>query len=203
MVISWQPSAGVSSYTVERSLDGSTWSVIATGWTPTSYVDPGLGYSTTYYYRTLAVSSTGATAASAIVGATTAAQTDVLTAESLAVSMTRGVSFTGPIAMFEDAKLTTMAGSFAATISWGSGRFSVGNVSGSDGIFSIMGTHVFSQLGVHVIHVTVSLTEPDAASVVVTSTADVTVRRRQTNVRARRIARLERELGHAARKPAR
>jgi hypothetical protein len=167
-------------------------------------VDPGLGYSTTYYYRTLAVSSTGAAAASAIVGATTSAPTDVLTGEPLAVNMTRGVSFTGPIAMFEDAKLTTTAGSFAATISWGSGRFSAGRVSGSDGSFTITGTHLFSQLGVHVIHITVSLTEPDAASVVVTSTADVTVRPRHgTNVRARRIARLEKELEHAAKKPAR
>ena len=90
IVVSWNASPGASSYIVERSLDGSTWSAIATGVTATSFADSGLNYSTMYYYRVLAVSSAGSSAASAAVGAVTWAQPDVLTGQSLTMNLTRG-----------------------------------------------------------------------------------------------------------------
>jgi hypothetical protein len=200
MVISWQASQGASSYVVERSLDTSTWSAIATGVTSTSFVDPGLNYSTVYYYRILAVSSSGA-AASSTISAVTSAQPDVLTGQPLTMDVTRGVSFTGPIAIFEDANTTTTAGRFTATINWGNGHSTVGKISGSDGTFTITGTQLFSQLGIHVIKVSVRMTEPDWANVVATSTADVTTRSsHRPSIRARRVARLEKERARAAKK---
>ena len=71
IVVSWSSSPGASSYIVERSLDGSTWSTIAAGVTATSFADSGLNYSTIYYYRVLAVSSAGTSPASVMVSATT------------------------------------------------------------------------------------------------------------------------------------
>ena len=67
--LAWSPSAGASQYVVERSPDGSTWSVIAAGVAATTFLDSGLLYSTTYYYRVMAVSSAGSSVASSIVSA--------------------------------------------------------------------------------------------------------------------------------------
>ena len=121
IVVSWSASAGASSYIVERSLDASTWSVIATGVTATSFVDSGLGYSTIYYYRVLAVSSAGYSPPSAEVGVATKAQPDVLTGQSLTMNLTRAHSFTGPVATFTDLNVQTASGRFVATINWGNG----------------------------------------------------------------------------------
>jgi hypothetical protein len=188
LVVSWQASQGATSYLIERSFDDSTWSAIATGVTSTSFVDSGLNYATSYYYRILAMSDAGLSGASAAGAATTLLQPDVLTAQALGITLTRGVSFTGPVAKFEDENLATTAGQFVATIHWDNGRTSAGTVIGQDGTFNVIGTHVFTHLGVHRIQVTVTAPDPD--TVTVTSTADVKTRtKRRLIVRARRVSR--------------
>ena len=62
---------------------------------------------------------------------------------------------------------------FIATINWGNGRSSRGTISGSDGTFAVSGTHTFTTVGVHVVRVTVTMTAPDLAGVVMTSTVKV------------------------------
>jgi hypothetical protein len=195
IVFSWRASQGASSYIVERSPDGITWSTIATGVTSTSFVDSGLHYSTIYDYRTLAVSSGGISAASGAVGAVTlAAPPDALAGQSLVMYLTRGVAYTGPVATFVDANAATSTGNFAATINWGNGRVSRGTVSGSNGTFTVIGVHTFTALGNHLIHVTVTMTGPERAAVVVTSTAEVSVRpKRRPSIRARPVVKIEKK----------
>jgi hypothetical protein len=171
--LSWTPSAGASKYIVERSLDASTWSAIATDVTATSFLDWGLRFSTTYYYFVLAASSAGTSPPSVIVSARTRAQPDILSGQSLIMSLTRGMSFTGPVATFTDLNAVTAAGQFMATINWGNGRVSVGTVSGGHGSFTVSGTQSYAVAGVYAVQVTVSMTAPDLARVVVTSIAEV------------------------------
>ena len=57
--LSWSTVSGATSYTLERSLDGSTgWSTVYTGSTA-SYSDTGLASGTVYFYRVSATSSLG------------------------------------------------------------------------------------------------------------------------------------------------
>lgn len=69
--LSWNASAGATSYQVERSLDGTTWARIGTVTGGTSYVDSGLASSTTYYYRVAASNDGGDSPFSNIAIATT------------------------------------------------------------------------------------------------------------------------------------
>ena len=93
--VSWAGSPGASSYILERSLDNSTWSAIATGLSGTSFTDPqGLKYSTIYYYRVMAVSSAGTSAASQAVGAVTSALPDNLVGQAVSTTVVRRKPFT-------------------------------------------------------------------------------------------------------------
>ena len=72
--ISWAAVAsGVTSYAIDRSTDGTTFTTIATNvaGTASSYIDTALSSSTKYYYRVRAVNVAGPSANSAVVNATT------------------------------------------------------------------------------------------------------------------------------------
>jgi titin len=79
--LGWVSGTGISSYTVERSIDGSNWQAVATT-SGTSYNDTGLAPNTTYYYKIVA--SNGAF--SPPVSATTMLQTPVVTAPEVSSS---------------------------------------------------------------------------------------------------------------------
>ncbi len=68
--LSWNSSTDAHSYTLERSLDDTNWSVLTTV-SGTTYSDTGLAASTTYYYRVLASNGFGSSAYSSAVSATT------------------------------------------------------------------------------------------------------------------------------------
>jgi hypothetical protein len=174
--LSWSASAGASNYIVQRSRDSSSWSPLTTTDTTTTYSDLNLNYSTTYYYRVLAVSNAGVSSVSVTVSAETGVQPDVLLAQSLVLSLKRKSSFNGPVATFTDANATTSAGQFVATINWGNGRkVTVGTITGNDGNFAVVGSHTYLKAGSFSIHVTVSLSVPDIASTSATSTAEVII----------------------------
>lgn len=173
IVISWAASPGASSYIIERSLDDTTWSTISTGFSGTSFADTGLEYSTIYYYRVMAVSSAGTSAASVAVDAGTSAQPDSLTGQGLSLVVARRKPFTGPIAAFTDVNGATTASRFIATINWGGGRSSAGIISGSNGSFVVLGTHTFATLGVYKVRVSVTMSEPDLTNVMITSKVKV------------------------------
>jgi hypothetical protein len=68
--VSWNAVTGATSYTLERSPDGSTWSTVYTGATA-SFSDTGLDGLFTYSYRVSATASTGTSAVSSSVSGTT------------------------------------------------------------------------------------------------------------------------------------
>jgi hypothetical protein len=173
VVVSWPASAGASSYILERSLDNSIWSSIATSLSGTSFTDTGLGYSTIYYYRVMAVSSAGTSAASPAVGAVTSTPPDSLTGQALSMTVARRNPFTAPVATFTDLNAATSASRFIAKINWGGGRSSRGTISRSNGSFVVSGTHTFATLGVYKVRVIVTTSSPDLARVVITSTVKV------------------------------
>jgi hypothetical protein len=71
MRLDWGAIAGASTYKVERSLNGTTWSTLSTGvWPRNYYGDSGLTASTLYYYR---VTPEVAGTVSSVVSATTLA----------------------------------------------------------------------------------------------------------------------------------
>ena len=104
----WNSSAGATQYIVERSVNTTTWSVVGSDITGTSFMDPGLNYATTYYFCVVAVLERfGSSPAGPVVSARTLAQPDILSGQSLIVSATRRTSFTGAVATFTDANAAT------------------------------------------------------------------------------------------------
>ncbi len=187
--LSWSASTGASDYIVQSSLDGVSWSPLTTTDTTITYADANLNYSTLYYYRVLAVSSAGISPASSTVSVQTGVQPDVISAQTLILNLKRRSTYTGPVAMFTDANVTTSAGQFLATINWGNGNVTIGTISGNDGYFTIDGRHTYLKVGSFAIHVTVSMSVPDIASASAISTADVTIPSKHVLHRQARLAR--------------
>ena len=189
--VSWNASAGASSYVLERSVDQNSWSVIGSALTATSFVDVNLSYSMIYYYRVFGVSSAGSSPSSVVVGAVTKALPDVLSGQSLIVNATRGQLFIGPVATFTDQNVQAASGQFVATITWGNGHHSQGTVTGSNGTFTVSGNQTFARVGTYDVQITVTMTEPDVAGVVVNSTAQVSIPpKRRPVARPARVARV-------------
>jgi hypothetical protein len=162
--LSWGGASGASYYIVERSSGGSTWSTVAADVAATDYLDSGLAFLTTYYYRVIAASSAGNSAPSTIASAQTQAQGDVLSAQALVLTLARKSLFSGVVAIFSDANAATGAARFLATINWGDGTISPGIVTGANGTFEISGSHRYARLGVFTIQITVSMSFPQPAS---------------------------------------
>ena len=83
--LSWQDnSSNENNFVVERSTNGSSYSVIATlSANSTSYTNTGLSASTTYYYRVKAQNSYGSSAYTSAVSATTSGTSTIVTIEQL------------------------------------------------------------------------------------------------------------------------
>jgi O-glycosyl hydrolase len=74
VALSWTDNATAETgYTVERSTDGTSWSVVGSTLAPntTAFVDMGLSENTRYFYRVSAVGAAGAVARSAVVSTST------------------------------------------------------------------------------------------------------------------------------------
>src|SRR5207237_10230883 len=72
IALAWNAYTGASSYKIQRSADGTTWTQVGTA-TATSYQDAGLAASTTYLYRIAAVTAAADSLFSATASATTSA----------------------------------------------------------------------------------------------------------------------------------
>jgi hypothetical protein len=113
------------------------------------------------------------TASGSANNATTVSEGDALSATSSTFNATQNVSFTGTVATFTDTLLTNVPADFTATINWGDGTSDTGTVSGSNGSFTVTGTHTYS--AVQSFSVTVTLTDdtPGTATATANSTANV------------------------------
>ena len=91
---------------------------------------------------------------------------DSLTATPATISpQTTGVSFTAPVATFTDTNTSTPAGNFKATIDWGDGSTTPGNVTGSGGSFSVSGTHTYAAHNSYTVGVSIASTSGASAAV--------------------------------------
>ncbi|HXT59937.1 MAG TPA: TIGR03118 family protein [Pirellulales bacterium] len=101
------------------------------------------------------------------------ADADSLSAQALSVAATEGQSFSGAVASFTDANLLATAGDFAATIVWGDGATDAATVSGSNGLFSVSGSHVYAASGDYTFKAAIADPSPGTAAASATGTAHV------------------------------
>jgi hypothetical protein len=84
------------------------------------------------------------------------------------VAATEGQQFNGTVANFLDLNQANTSGDFSATIDWGDGVTDTGTVSGSNGLFTVSGSHTFAEEGVFTITVTLTDDSPGTASATAT-----------------------------------
>jgi hypothetical protein len=92
----------------------------------------------------------------------------------IAGSQTTGTAYSGGVATFTDANLFNVATDFTATIDWGDGSpNSVGTVVGSDGSFTVDGTHTYLKFNPSY-KITVTVREVDGSLVTISGNIAVT-----------------------------
>jgi len=106
-------------------------------------------------------------------GAVAAAEGDVLTPHSANIAATVNHAFSGAVATFSDIDTANVAGDFTATINWGDGTTTTGTVVGSNGAFTVNGSHTYATAGQFTIHVQGADDSPGTATFAATSTAKV------------------------------
>ncbi|HVX11311.1 MAG TPA: TIGR03118 family protein [Pirellulales bacterium] len=112
------------------------------------------------------------TPAVAIPGAAKVASPVVLTSDTISATQNTTTSFT--VATFTDQNSGAVAGDFTATIDWGDGTSATaGVVTLNSGVFTVTGTHGFTENGTLSVKVTVTETSPATFSTTATSTANV------------------------------
>jgi hypothetical protein len=88
-------------------------------------------------------------------------------------SATEGTAFTGTIATFTDTGSPDNVSDLSAVISWGDGTSSAGTISGSNGSFTVTGTHIYFDDGSSTVSVT--LYEAGVGTVAVASSSTATI----------------------------
>ncbi|MBN9559573.1 MAG: hypothetical protein J0H14_02450, partial [Alphaproteobacteria bacterium] len=107
-------------------------------------------------------------------GTVTAAEGDALTPHAATITGTAGQALSNvTVATFTDSDTASGAGDFTATIDWGDGTKGAGTVSGSNGTFSVSGSHTYAAAGSDPIVVTLSDDAPGTATATANSTAQI------------------------------
>jgi hypothetical protein len=95
-----------------------------------------------------------------------------LSATAVNFSATAGAPFSGTVATFTTANKTDSAAAYTAVITWGDGSTSSGVITGSNGSFSVCGSHTYAAAGRYAVCVQIS--NPDTQSATASDTAMVT-----------------------------
>jgi hypothetical protein len=104
-----------------------------------TYADEG-----TYSVGVQVADDAPGTASASATGSATVAEADTLAVAGILTSPTEGVTFRGEVATIRDNGYPgNTAADFTARITWGDGATSAGTVSGSDGVFTVSGTHIY------------------------------------------------------------
>ena len=113
-------------------------------------------------------------ATSTISGSIAVAEHDSLLAQAVAISGKAHQALTNvTVATFTDTDTATPASDFVAIIDWGDGTTNAGAVSGSNGAFSVNGSHTYATAGQDNVTVTVTDDAPGTATATATSTASI------------------------------
>ena len=98
---------------------------------------------------------------------------DVLTSKAATINAIAGQSFSGAVATFADSNTSILASGLTATINWGDGTTATaGVVSGTNGSFTVAGSHTYAAPRTDTVAVTLTEKSPGTA----TATADSTAR---------------------------
>ena len=131
-----------------------------------TYADEGFFEATALITRTADNSQVAPT------GTVAVADTDNLTPHGTIITFTANQPLTNvQVATFTDTNTVNTASDFVASIDWGDGTTTTGTVSGSNGSFSVSGSHTYAASGDNTITVFLNDDTPDAAFAVATSTA--------------------------------
>src|SRR6266571_2400197 len=122
---------------------------------------------------TVTITRTADNAQIAPTGNVTVDEADALTPHGTTISATAGQTFSGPVATFTDSFTGNVAGDFVATIDWGDGATTTGTVTGSNGSFTVNGSHTYAFGGQDTVHVTLTDDAPGTATATATTTATV------------------------------
>jgi hypothetical protein len=102
------------------------------------------------------------------------AESDVLNGQGTTISGDPGVLLNNvSVATFTDTDTAALASDFTAIVDWGDGTSTTGTISGSNGAFTVAGSHTYAAAGQDVITVTVVDTLPGTASTLAFSTATI------------------------------
>jgi hypothetical protein len=111
---------------------------------------------------------------STVSGSVAVAEHDALSAQAMTLTGNQGQPLTNvTVATFSDTDTVTPAGDFVATINWGDGTTSAGSVFGSNGAFTVNGSHTYATAGQDNVTVTVTDDAPGTAAATATSTANI------------------------------
>jgi hypothetical protein len=119
------------------------------------------------------VTVTNPTAALTLSSTVRVADSDVLTGSASNIARTEGQSFSGTLATFTDSYTHTTAANLNATINWGDGTSSTGTVTGSNGSFTVAGSHTYLDEGTFTTTVTLRESAPGTAVGIAHSTATI------------------------------
>jgi hypothetical protein len=107
-------------------------------------------------------------------GNVTVAEDDELSPQGVAFTANPNQAFSGIVAGFTDTNTSNVARDFLASIDWGDGTLpTIGLVAGSNGSFSVLGTHTYATAGQDKITVSVADDFPGTVTAAVDSTAFV------------------------------
>ena len=132
-----------------------------------TYADEGSDPATVTLTRTADQLQTTAT------GTVAVAEGDSLTPQGTSISVDVNQAFSGTVATFTDTDTANGAGDFTATIDWGDGTTTTGTVSGSNGAFTVAGSHTYTAGGQDNVQVTLADDAPGTATATATTTATV------------------------------
>ena len=133
-----------------------------------TYGDEGTFHATVV----VADDATGAST-STVTSTATVAQSETLSAGAVTFTTTDGQSFSGTVATFTSTNTAGLAADFTATITWGDGATTTGTVSGTSGVYTVSGTHTYTNDGTRAIGVSIADDAPGTETATAASTANV------------------------------
>jgi hypothetical protein len=146
--------------------DGATFAGTVTGASGSFTVAAGHTYADEGSFPLSAtITRTADKAAITPTGTVVAANADVLTPHAVTIIGTANqVLNNATVATFTDSYTANVAGDFTASINWGDGTTSVGAVGGSNGTFTVTGSHTFAATGTTPVVVTLTEDPPGTAT---------------------------------------